>query len=294
MRPAFEKLIPPSGSSIRCFNRATIDSPAAWHYHPELELNYISRGSGTRFVGDSVAQYGPNELVLVGSNVPHHWASDQFRGQAFDRHPAIVVQFPASVVPSPMLALPEMESVKGLIERSRRGLAFSGPTQRAAAAVLTRMLAESPFDRFISLLKCLQLLAAAPDAVPLASERYSPGFRRQSQTRLHRVCQFINERLTDPSLCQSQVAEFANMNPAAFSRFFKSVTQRTVTEYINELRIGLASRLLLETDRSTLDISLAVGFQTYSNFNRRFQQFKKMGPREYRRACRLNMASAIA
>lgn len=282
MRPSFEKLIPPDGFSIRCFNRAEVDKPANWHYHPEIELTFVERGSGTRFVGDHIANYHDGDLVLLGSNLPHHWASDEFRGQKYDRHPAIVVQFLPDLFGEHFLSMPELFCIVDLVDRARRGLLFSGSTQQMVSAEMVAMLHQAPFDRLMSLLRCLQLLGTSSEAAPLATENFSPSFRHKTRTRLHDVCQFIHENLTNAALTQLQIAEFAGMTPAAFSRFFRSATQRTVTEYVNELRIGLASRMLAETDQSILEICMQTGFDSPSNFNRRFRQFKAMSPRQYR------------
>lgn len=293
MRPSFEKLIPPDGSSIRCFNRAEIEKPANWHYHPEIELTLVERGSGTRFVGDHIGDYGDGDLVLLGSDLPHHWSSDEFRGQKYDYHPAIVVQFLPELLGEHFLSMPELRSVADLIERAKRGLHFVGDSHWAVADLMRRMLTQPPFERLMSLLRCLHLLAHSSAVVTLATENFSPAFRHKSRTRLHEVCQFIHENLTNASLSQAEIAAFAQMTPAAFSRFFRSATQRTVTEYVNELRVGLASRQLVETDLSILEICLQTGFDSPSNFNRRFRQFKGMSPRQFRMHYRRH-AEAIA
>jgi AraC-like DNA-binding protein len=291
MRPSFEKLIPPDGSSIRCFYRTSLQRPM-WHYHPEIELKFIKRGSGARFVGDSIESYGDDDLVLLGSNLPHHWASDLYRGKKYDHQHVLVVQFLPDVFGDRFLARPELSSVAELLQRSKRGLQFTGATQRASAALLTQMLDESPFERLLTLLRCLQLLASSSEVIPLASEGYAPAFKHHIRTRIYRVCQYISENVSDPALSQSQIADFARMTPAAFCRFFKAATQRTVTEYTNELRIAFASRLLVESDASILQISLASGFATTSNFHRQFRHFKKLSPREYRLKYRASVASS--
>ncbi len=281
MNPTFEKLIPPAGTSIRCFDRSDINQPATWHYHPEFELTYVPGGTGTRFVGDSIESYSDHDLVLLGSNLPHHWSSDEYRGEVYDRHKALVLQFPPDLLGEHLRRSPEFSVVDGLLLRSQQGLHFSSDAAVRIGNIMAHMLDESPFDRLISLLRCLRDLATMR-CRSLASESYSPQFQRRLQSRLHSVCRFIDEHLTDATLSQTMIADQAGMTPSAFCRFFRGATQRTVTRYINELRVGMASRLLIETDRSILDICLAVGFENSSNFNRRFRQFRNMSPREYR------------
>jgi AraC-like DNA-binding protein len=283
MRPSFEKLIPPEGSSIRCFERKSLLRPL-WHYHPEIELKFIRQGSGSRFVGDSIQSYRTGDLVLLGSNLPHHWASDRYRGKKYDREHVLIVQFLPDVFGDPFLSRPELAVVVDLLDRSKRGLQFSGATQQQAIELVERMLEAPPFERLMTLLRLLHLLASTAEARPLSSESYAPAFKHQLRTRIHMVCQYISENICDPDLSQTQIAEFAKMTPAAFCRFFKSATQRTVTEYVNELRVAYASRLLIESDASILAVSMDSGFGTASNFHRQFRQLKGMSPREYRLA----------
>lgn len=150
---------------------------------------------------------------------------------------------------------------------------------------MTRMLEMSRTTRLISLLSCLEALAGScVDAAPLASATYHGSKSEVGRTRIEQVCNFIMQNLSDPSLDHAMLADLADMNPSAFSRFFKQATGRTVTSYVTELRIGLACRLLRDTDDSILRISMKSGFANLSNFNRRFRQHRNMAPRNYR-AC---------
>ncbi len=286
MQPSFEKLIPPTGSSIRCFDRSIIEKPAGWHYHPEVEICLIERGSGTRFVGDHIGNYADGDLVLLGANLPHHWASDEFRGQRYDRHPAVVVQFDPVQFGGQFFGLPEMVDTVELLDRAGRGLHVRGETQQRVAVAVREMLRQRPSARLLSLLGILNLLAQSADLAPLASPGFAPSFHPRLQDRLNRVCKYIHDHLAEPSLNQGDLAKLAGMHPSAFSRFFKNGTQRTVTDYVNELRIGLASRLLLETELSILEVCLRSGYENASNFNRRFREFRGMTPRDFRAAHR--------
>ncbi len=93
MKPTFEKLGLRAEQSFRCFDRRVYRLPARWHRHPEIELTYVPRGGGARHVGDSIETYSDHDMVLLGSNLPHTWVSDEFRGKRLDMHEAIVMQF---------------------------------------------------------------------------------------------------------------------------------------------------------------------------------------------------------
>lgn len=283
MKPAFEKLISPQGCSIRCSQgRAVKKSANLWHYHPEIELTLIERGSGTRLVGDHVESYGVGDLVLLGSNLPHHWAVVEPRGQVYTIHRAMVVQFAPNLFGEAFMALPEMLPVGELLHRAKRGIRIVGKPRRTVARMMTEMRQQSASERLVSLLHCLLFIAGLEETVILASEGYSPTWRTKAESRLSDILTYIHNNLSKPELSQCELAEVARMTPSAFSRFFRKSTQSTVTGYINEQRIGLACRKLLETELSILDICLDVGYDTVSYFNRRFRQVKGMTPREFR------------
>ena len=137
--------------------------------------------------------------------------------------------------------------------------------------------------RILHLLSLLRTMSEVSTAQTLASVGFSPRFDERTESRIQNICQYIIQNLPDPELDHLTFAERARMNPSAFSRFFKRSTGRTVTQYINELRIGLACRLLLDTDDSIIDVCLESGFNNVSNFNRRFRELRDTTPREYRR-----------
>jgi AraC-like DNA-binding protein len=291
MDPAFEKLIPPPGRSFRCFDRSSLDQPFKWHHHPEIEITLVVAGRGRRFVGDHIDNYDDGDLVLLGANLPHTWASEDFVGMAYDTHPAIVIQFHPGCLGERFFELPEMARIADLLERAKRGLFFSGETRQKVARRMIEMTDQSGAPLLVGLLSVLDWLSEADDAVPLASEGYTPSLRGAAQSRLDVVCRHINEHFSESELGPAQLAPLVDMGPPAFCRFFKRATGRTVTEYTNELRIGRACRLLVESDRSIMDICFDVGFQNVSNFNRRFRALKKMSPRQFRKQCRRTIDS---
>lgn len=278
----FEKLTPAQGESFRCFNRRTLTAPAKWHKHPEIELTFVERGSGSRLVGDHIGSYHDADLVLLGSDLPHTWSSDAFRGKPYDRHPAIVIQFHPHFLGSGFFETAELMPVASLLRQASRGLWFPPKFAIEIGHAINAMLRMAPARRLIGLLDCLETLSRFPNPTPLASEGYSSSAHATGKTRIELVCSHIMENLSDVSLNHNTLAHLADMNPSAFSRFFKKSTGRTVSDYVTELRIGLACRLLRDTDDSILRISLNAGFGNLSNFNRRFKQYRNMTPREYR------------
>lgn len=286
MKPAFEKLLTPSGQSFRCFNRETLSLAARLHRHPELELTYVKHGSGTRIVGDSIASYGDHDLVLIGPDLPHTWQSDTFRGQKVDLHPAIVIQFRHDFVGTDLSASPEFANLRELFDTARRGLQFPPEFAQQLGKKLSTLNEGPPARRLVSLLECLVELAEYPNPIPLASIAYGQSSKDLSSSRVERICNLIGERYCDASLTHLELAKLAGMNASAFSRFFRQATGKTVMDYLAELRISLACRLLIQTEMPVTEIYEAVGFCSSSSFTRRFGQLRNLSPSAYRQAHR--------
>jgi AraC-like DNA-binding protein len=174
-----------------------------------------------------------------------------------------------------------MEGVRRLLRRAARGLQVRGQTHREVAQRLRHLAGASGLTRVVDLLAILDLLARAKDLRALASASYEPTLHATDQSRMERVCDFIHEHLTE-DIDRAQLAKLAHLSEGAFSRFFRSRTGKTVPEYINEVRIGRACRLIAEDQHNITDIALDCGYRNLANFNRRFREVVGRTPREYR------------
>jgi AraC-like DNA-binding protein len=275
-----ERIPAPAASSFVWKRRRDPRFEFAWHVHAEVELTWIVSSRGRRFVGDDVSDYAPGDLVLLGSRLPHTWHSDPGRR---GRHEAVVVQFAPAFLGPGFLEAPELLLVRRLLGRARRGLAFSGGAQRSVVRLLADMERRDGLPRLRALLEVLETLARSREARPLASAGFVPSLRKSDVERIDRVLGFLAGRYEgDVSL--PETAAVAHLSVPAFSRFFKARTGRTFVAYVNELRLGRACRLLIETERPVSDIAFSSGFNNLSNFNRRFLEARGMSPRDYRRA----------
>lgn len=282
MKPSFEKLAPEQGQSFRCLDRSTLETPVKWHRHPEIELTYVEHGFGARLVGDHIGAYTSHDLVLLGSNLPHTWNSDDYRGQRYDRHPATVIQFHPDFLGTHFFQTAELNRIRELLIRAQRGLWYPPASAAVIGRQMTQLLTLDGAARLIRLLQILdQLTHVQP--TPLASAGYTGPVSKTAESRIQQVCDHIQQHFTEPELSVADLADLLYMNPSAFSRFFKLSTRRTPTRYINELRIGYACRQLIETDRAILDICHRSGFESPSFFNRTFRQLRDCTPREFRR-----------
>lgn len=282
MKPYFEKIA--SGpSSFAAFERNDPAFPFYWHYHPEFELTLILDSYGQRLVGDGIADYGPGDLVLLGPNVPHSWRSGPVKATEIEAHRAVVVQFRQDFLGDHFFELKEMVAVSHLLRRSSNGLAFGHTeTGRKVSRILAKLPSLSPAKRLAVLLSVLVDLAGEEDACVLSTLKIKPICRVADQQRIDDICLYLNEHFGE-EIEFAQLSKRFHMDQASLCRFFKRATGRTMTAYLNELRIGAAAQLLINTDESILEIGFRVGFGNYSNFNRQFKQIKGFGPRTLRR-----------
>jgi AraC-like DNA-binding protein len=282
MRAQLEK-VRSSSISFVAFERIDPSFPFLWHYHPEYELTLIVESRGQRLVGDGIADYGPGDLVLLGPNLPHSWRSGPVPTDAPEVHRAVVVQFLHDFLGEKFFALEEMVSVARLLDRSSCGLAF-GST--AAGPRVARRLADipslAPARRLVTLLSILVDLAGEAGAERLSTGTVRPICRAEDQQRIDAVCSYLGRHFSE-EIDYSQLAHRIHMDLASLCRFFKRATGRTMTAYVNELRIATAAQLLRETDLSVLEAGFRAGFGNYSNFNRQFKRMKGVGPRTFRR-----------
>jgi len=279
MKARIEKVSTGGGASFLCRRRIDPRFGFYWHFHPEIELTCIVRSRGRRFVGDSIEPYDDGDLVLLGPNLPHTWASDPRRA---GRQEAVFCQFSESFLGPEFLRAPELAAVRRLLGRAAHGLRFSGRTQKDAARRMQGMERLQGLGRLAALLELLDLLARSREQRPLSSREFVPALRPGDAGRIDRVCRILNERFTE-RITLAEAAAAAHLSIPAFSRFFRRKTGRTLVAYLNELRTGLACRELIETDRSVSDIAFDSGFNNLSNFNRRFLELKGMSPRDFRR-----------
>ena len=276
MKARFEKISSGSQRTLRVVERVVPRFDAPWHFHPEIELTLIISSRGRRFIGDSVERFGPGDLVLLGSNLPHFWHNEGRPGKAH----SIVVQFPPRMLGEDFWAAPELQRVDRLLRRAARGLVFSG-SQLEQARIRLQALHHGGLEALLELVAILNLLAGGR-ARELASAAYAPSLNRLMEARLTRVYTLLTTRFHEP-LTLLEIARVAAMTPAAFSRYFKRETGRNVSEVLNDLRVDYAARLLSDTTQSISEVAMESGFATFSNFNRRFRERLNCSPREYRK-----------
>ena len=253
-----------------------------WHYHPELEITYVHQGQGVRLVGNNVGHFREGDFVLLGSNLPHTWISDDDFNQGPDQMEVVVLQFPPQLFSETWLDIPEMANLQRLLKNGGRGISFSTPVKEQAAQILIKMTEQNGFERFQQLMNLLHLLGSDNQPEYLASAAFTPSLNQATEQRLLKVCQYIHDQFTEP-IRLDEVAALAHMNATSFCRFFRHMTGQTLMEYVIDLRIGKACNLLIDSNKKSIsEIAYLSGFQSQTLFNRKFLQKKGMTPRVFR------------
>jgi AraC-like DNA-binding protein len=253
-----------------------------WHYHPALELVYMVKSKGTRFIGDNISKFEEGELVLVGENLPHSWQNDAVY---FDKEnnfyaEAYVIHFQKDFAGSRFFDLPEMKSIDHLIGRAQQGILFTGKVKDFAKARMEGILGSDGFQRLLLFLKFLKELADEPNYDLLSTPGFSLTWKKSGDNRLDKLYAYVMDNFKH-EIKLEEAASLVNLNPTAFCRFFKQSTNKTFLSFLNEIRIGYACRLLLEKNRNISEVGFECGFNNLSNFNRQFKSFMKMSPSEY-------------
>jgi AraC-like DNA-binding protein len=281
MRPLFEQVNIPLDQSWTLFDRRLPAFPFNWHYHPEFELTLTLNSVGERFVGDHIEHYGDGDLVLVGPNLPHAWQSrERLRDDA--PHRALVAWFTQAWVDTLHTHYVEFAPLRALLAESVRGLAFSADVRAQAAQRLLALCDAPPAARWLGLVEVLLQLASDTQRRSLALQGFLPVDNPRDRARLERVMSFLNAHYVEP-IRLATLAELAAMSESQLQRFFKRCTRMTISDYLNQLRIGRACALLMQPDRPIGQIAAELGYGQASYFTRQFRATKGMTPMAFRR-----------
>lgn len=252
-----------------------------WHFHEELELVYIIKSTGTRFVGDSIEKFQSGEVILIGKNVPHMWLNDEayFEENSSLTAQAVSVHFKDNFVGKEFLSLPEMQPISHLLKKATQGIKFNNVTDNIKNELL-HLSSLNPAIKITRIIEILSKLEQTQHYTLLSSNGFINTFHQTENKRLNTIYEYVYQNFHTP-ISSKDVAELANMNASAFSRFFKTIHRKPFTRFLNEIRIGFACKMLLENKESITSIAYACGFGNISNFNRQFRIIKNESPSSF-------------
>lgn len=255
-----------------------------WHYHDEYELVYVHTSKGIRYVGDSISPYSPGDLVLLGSKLPHIWINKiSEQDDIPEKASATIIHFQSRFVQNGFFELPMMKKMKNLFDRSTKGIRFIDFPN--IDIFLNNIHDTAASKRIISVLELLAELSSHTKQEYLSSTGYHQVVSAQHNDRLSKIHNYLAVHFKEKIQLKT-LAGLANMTLPAFCTYFKNKTTKTVFTYINDLRVGYSSKLLLETGLTIDQIAYQSGYNNTTFYNRKFKAKMGVTPKEYRKKYR--------
>ncbi|WP_222983633.1 AraC family transcriptional regulator [Flagellimonas meishanensis] len=278
-KPAFESIAPNFGHSFtyQKFNERNGNNNIGWHYHPELELVYVNGGSGKRQIGSHVSYFRDGDLILIGSNLPHCGFTDKLTGNKSET----LVQMKADFLGSDFFNIPEMKNIQKLFEVAKGGIAFFGKTKTKVGEKMEVLEYQTDFQRLLSILNILNILANSNEMKVLNAEGFSMETEVKDNDRINIVFNHVKANFKE-EITLGEIADMVSMTVPSFCRYFKKITNKTFTQFVNEYRLVHASKLLAEQPISITQVCYDSGFNNFSHFNKSFKAFTGQNPSEYR------------
>jgi AraC-like DNA-binding protein len=243
----------------------------------------ITNGTGTRFIGDSIETFKPYDLVIVGSHLTHVWKNsiDHYEESSELRAEARVILFREDCFGKNFFDLAEMLEIKNLLSRSKRGIEIFGNSKRKIANKILAAYEQNELDRFLSLIQILKDLSQTNEYRVLSSIGYVQQIQSSDLADLNIILDYLIKNFKN-NINLQQVASLANMTPTGFCRYFKKSTNKTLIQFVNELRIGYAKSKLIETRENISTICFESGFNNISNFYDHFYKITRKHPSKFR------------
>lgn len=253
-----------------------------WHFHSEYELMYVSQGRGECIIGDSMLSYGERTLILFGSELPHCMQNPpEYRIDEQLHVNGTIIQFEKDFMQYSFANYIQFTHIQKILTCANRGIVFDLTQHPEIQQMMNDFPSVKGLDQIILLLRLLQSLSEVSEQKFVASPNYNPTLAGIKDNKLQKVMVYLHRRYTS-ALTLQEVANFASMNPSAFCRYFKENVGKTLKEYIIEMRIGYACKLLTLGQLNISQISMECGFETISHFNRCFKKITGYTPSEFK------------
>ena len=282
MKPFYQKLVTSPDQSVIFFDEEKPHFTVPWHFHPEIEILYVCKSTGTSYIGDSINHFKNGDISIIGENVPHWWKSDEeyLQAKSSDGIKALIIQFRKEMFDTNFINMPEMSSIRDLLERSGRGIQFTGNSTEALGRQVTKIFRLSGIKRITELIILLDMMARASEFRFHASIGYSKIINTWDFNRFNKVHEFLVNNFTG-KIFLNDICNLVNMTPTALCRYFRKHSGKTLFSFLNEMRIGHACKLLIEENTSISDACFRSGFNNLSHFNMQFKKIMHMTPTDY-------------
>ena len=277
MKTLIEKLPLSENASFVAETFKTPVFEVPWHQHIEYELILFLEGEGLSFIGNYAGEFQPGDIFFIGKNVPHTF---QKRNQDMITS-AVVVQFREDFLGQEFLQVPEVREIKELFKDSMQGLQLTGSAKLLAAPLIESLENEFSILRILKLLECLHLMQRSKEYIQLSTQDVEISNPKDME-RIDKVFRYTIDQFAT-KITLEDVAAIAGLSVPAFCNYFKKSTKKTYIDFLNEVRVGYACKLLIESDLSIVNICFESGYNTLANFNKQFLKIKQKTPSQYRR-----------
>lgn len=279
MEFVFEKIYVPNNHSF-ISRKLPLSSDARIHSHKNFELNYITSGTGRRIVGDNISGFEKGDLVLLGPELPHCW---ELLDAEKDEDPAcIVTHFSENIIDNEFFKMPELQNVVVLLKQANRGIRFRTENDGEISEILTELSQSKGLEYYIGLLKIFNLLIKIEDRERLSNPMNRSSVFTKNIEKINKVYEYVFLNIQE-GINLEEASSVLNMAPSSFCRFFKKKTGLTFMEYVKNVRVGMAAKLLAETDKQITQICYESGYNNLANFNHYFKASMGKTPSEYRK-----------
>ncbi|MDB5250167.1 MAG: helix-turn-helix protein [Segetibacter sp.] len=277
MKPLIEQLPLSNDTSFVAETHRTPHFEVPWHQHIEVEMILFKEGAGLSFIGNYVGEFEPGDIFFLGPNLPHTF---QKSGDIITS--AVVVHFRDNFWGKEFLQLPESKGIEQLLTTSLQGLKVSGKSKEQLNLLIASLEKERGFKRIITLCECLDILSRKEEFITLSTQEVKE-VNNKNRERIDRIFQYTMENFKEPIQLPA-IAGIADMSVPAFCNYFKKSTRKKYIDFLNEVRIGYACKLLTDNTQTTVEgACYDSGFNTLANFNKQFLKVKKMTPSKYRK-----------
>jgi len=255
-----------------------------WHYHAEVELIHFKKGEGTQFIGDNIKRFKAGDVVLVGANLPHYWRFDDsyFEEGAPVAADVRVAHFCENFWGSQFLQLPENVHIKTVLDKAKRGLQITGKPRQKVAELLDALLHTSDTLRIILLMEALNIIANCKELTTLSSLGFKYDVAEDEKDRINAIYDYSIKNFKR-TIQLEEIAGVANISPNSFCRYFKSRTRKTYSQFLIEIRVGHACKLLIENNLSIKQLCYESGFNNFTSFHKYFKLITSKSPLTYQR-----------
>ncbi|WP_339840053.1 AraC family transcriptional regulator [uncultured Maribacter sp.] len=279
MEFVFERIFVPNNHSF-ISRKLPLSSNARIHSHKNFELNYITSGTGRRIVGDNISGFETGDLVLLGPDLPHCW--ELLDAENNEPPTCIVTHFSENIINSDFFKMPELEKVVDLLKQSNRGIRFKVENDTEIREILGEMSETKGLEYYIGLLKIFNSLIKIEEREKLSNPMNQSSVFSKNIDKINKIYEYVFQNIQE-GIKLEEASSVLNMAPSSFCRFFKKKTGLTFMEYVKNVRVGIAAKLLAETDKQITQICFESGYNNLANFNHYFKANMGKTPSDYRK-----------